>query len=267
MKGSKPLLEYEDRWVTEMGAWFPGERVVYRGKDLFHELKDQRWMALFLYGITGRQFTEKQIRLFEGIWCLSTSYPEPRLWNNRVAALAGTARSTGALGVSAATAVSEATTYGQRPIIRAFDFLLRMQQELDSGASLVRLIEQELRRFRAIPGYGRPGVRTDERIEPLMSLARGLGFVHGRYLKLAFDIEDLLLRGRWRMHMNVAALAAALLADQGLTPREYYHYSILSFSAGIVLSFLDTSSKSEGCFFPLRCDRVQYCGKPRRIWN
>src|SRR5919106_230924 len=88
MRGPEQLFESEDHWVTSMGAWFPGERVVLRGKDLFHDLKDLSWMALLLFGITGRIPDERQVRLFEGIWALSTSFPEPRLWNNRVAALA-----------------------------------------------------------------------------------------------------------------------------------------------------------------------------------
>ncbi|HFD13290.1 MAG TPA: hypothetical protein ENJ32_12610, partial [Crenotrichaceae bacterium] len=133
MKGPQTLLDAENNWQTDLGAWFPGERVVLRGKDLFHELGDYSWMGLLLYGITGREFNEKQIRLFEGMWTISTSYPDPRLWNNRVAALAGTTRSTSVLGISAATAVSEASIYGRRPDIRTIDFLYRAKKQLSSG--------------------------------------------------------------------------------------------------------------------------------------
>src|SRR5919108_6452472 len=98
MRGPKQLLENEDRWVTTIGAYFPGERVVFRGKDLFHDLKDLSWMALLLYGITGRIPDERQVRLFNGFWTLCTSYPEPRIWNNRVAALAGNVKKQGTLG-------------------------------------------------------------------------------------------------------------------------------------------------------------------------
>lgn len=129
MKGYKSLIESEHRWISRMGAWFPEEgRVVFRGKDLFHELKDLSWMALLFYGMTGRIFNEKQMRLFEGIWTLCTSYPEPRIWNNRIAALAGTTRSTATLAISAATAVSEATIYGHRPIVQAIDFYLGLRK-------------------------------------------------------------------------------------------------------------------------------------------
>jgi citrate synthase len=267
MKGPQRLLDHEDHWVTRMGAWFPGERVVFRGKDLFHDLKDHRWMALLLYGITGRIFDENQVRLLEGMWTLCTSYPDPRLWNNRVAALAGTARSTTTLAISAANAVSEASIYGHRPIIRAIDFFIRTRVQLDNGANLEELIRTELKKHRVIAGYGRPVTRKDERIEPLMALAEELGFSEGAYVKLAFAVEEILLQGRWRLHMNIAAVAAALAADQGLSRREYYQFLVLSFSAGMFPCYTDTLSKPEGGFFPLRCDRLRYAGKPRRLWT
>lgn len=266
MRGPKALLESEDRWVTDMGAWFPGERVVFRGKDLFRDLAEWDWMSLLLYGITGRDFTDKQVRLLESLWITCISYPDPRLWNNRVAALAGTTRSTATLAISGANAVSEATIYGHRPIIGAIDFLLRTRSELDKGGDLVRRIREHLKENRHIPGYGRPVVRRDERIEPLMLRAEKLGFADGRHVKLAFAVERILLQGRWRLHMNIAAVAAGLAADQGLTPNEYYQFLVLGFSAGMFPCYADATSHPEGSFFPLRCDRLVYKGKPHRRW-
>jgi len=249
-----------------MGAWFPGERVVFRGKDLFRELRDVNWMTLLLYGITGRMLDEKQVRLFEGFWRICTSYPDPRLWNNRIAALAGTARSTAALAIGAATAVSEASIYGRRPDIRAIDFLFRAQQQLDRGTDLEELVSLEMRQYRGIAGYGRPIIRDDERIGPLMALAEELGFSAGPYVKLAFAVEKALLRGRWRLHMNVLALGAALAADQGLSRQEFYQFLVLCFSAGMFPCYADALSKPEGSFFPLRCERLKYRGIARRRW-
>jgi hypothetical protein len=224
-------------------------------------------MALLLYGITGRMPDDRQIALFEGLWTISVSYPDPRLWNNRVAALSATARSTGALAIGAASAVSEATIYGHRPIIGAYDFLVRTRERLSSGDVLEALVTDELRTHRNISGYGRPVTRHDERIEPLMGLARRLGFADGPHVRLAFEVAELLERGRRRMYMNVAAPAAGLAADQGLSADEYYLYVLLSFSAGMIPCYLDALRKPEGAFFPLRCSRVSYEGHPRRRWT
>lgn len=266
MQGPKQLLASEDRWVTKMGAWFPGERVVFRGKDMFHELKDISWLSLLMYGITSRRLNPRQLRLFEGVWTLCISYPDPRLWNNRVVALAGTARSTATLAISAATAVSEASIYGQRPNIRSIDFLLRTRKRLDDGEKLETLVKSELQKHRVIAGYGRPVTRQDERIKPIMDLAEKLGFAKGPFVKLAFEIETVLLQGRWRMHMNIAALIAALAADQNLSPQEYQRFMVLGFSGGMFPCYVDSVSKKEGSFFPLRCQRICYEGAGQRNW-
>src|SRR3569833_3099554 len=192
MKGPVDLLENEGRWRTKMGAFFPGKRVVFRGKDLFTELGHLSWMQIYLYGITGRIITEAQGKLIEGMWVLCTSYPDPRLRNNRIGSLAGTSRTTGNLGISAAIAVSEASIYGRRPDNRAINFLLRARRLLNDGKPLNEIVESELAQYNTKYGYGRPIVNTDERIRPMQELAQRLHLSNGPYVKLAFDIEHTL---------------------------------------------------------------------------
>jgi len=267
MQPKKTLKNFEDHWVTNVGAWFPGDRVVFRGKDLFHDLKDLSWMGLFLYGITGRIFSNNQLLLFEGLWRISSSYPDPRLWNNRIVALAATSRSTGNLGVSAAIAASEAEIYGQNPIIKAIDFLYRAKKNLDQGAEIKDVVSAEFQKYRGIFGFGRPLVRTDERIKPLMALVNELGFEKGFYVNLVFQIEQILKTERRRLSMNIAALDAALAADQGLSPQEFYQYSILCFTGGMMPCYQDAVHKPAGTFFPLACNRLHYQGADKRVWQ
>lgn len=261
------MLEFEDNWHTDKGLAFAGERVVFRGMDLFSELLDVRWMALFLLGITGRRFTDTQIALFESLWALSTSYPDPRIWNNRVAALAGTSRSTGALGLSGAMAVSEAQIYGFQPIIRAYDFIVKANRIRLRGEDISGLVLQELKQNRTIAGYARPRINADERIVPLGQRADDLGFGQGEHLKTAREIERILIEERYRFRMNVAAMAAALAADQGLSRREYYQFVLPCFFAGMAPCFIDAEEKPAGAFMPLRCDRIDYVGPGRRRWS
>lgn len=261
------LLAAEGRWVTQLGKWFPGVRVDFRGKNLLDDCRDWRWMKLLMWGITGREFNDTQVKLFESLWVLAISFPDPRLWNNRVAALGGTSRSTATLSAAAGVAVSEATIYGHRANIHAIDFLYRAKTETDHGADLEQVIRNELASRRRIPGYGRPIVDRDERIKPVVAMARTLELNEGPFEQLAFEIERILMTGRWRMQMNVTGLAAAMCADQGLSVREFYHYASLGFSAGILPCYIDATTKPEGAFFPLRCDSLIYNGPAPRIWE
>ncbi len=267
MKQSRDLSDFQGRWETRMGLVFPGERVIFRGKDLFEELRSMSWIELLLYGITGRRFDHNQLRLFEQIWIICTSYPDPRIWNNRVASLAGTARSTGVLGVSAAIAVSEATIYGYRPIVGAHDLITRLKKEREGEADLENLVVEEIRKVRSLPGYARPLINADERIDPLLRIARELDLADGPHTSVAFEIEQILLKRRYRMRMNIAALAAALAADQGLTTDEYYLYLIPCFISGLIPCYLEAAGAQEGSFFPLSCNNILYEGKEVRPWT
>jgi hypothetical protein len=259
------LYEYEDHWPTELGAVSVADgTVTFRGHDLLNALEDLSWMDLLMYGITGRRFSPAQLELIQGLWKISVSYPDPRIWNNRVAALGGSARSTPGLSLGAAIAVTDATIYGQRPMIGVFDFLQRARIARERGNFLEDFVVRELKTYRGIPGYGRPLRSEDERIAPTLRWARRLALCDGAYVQLAIGVADILRR--YRMGMNIAAINAALIADQGVTVTEYKRMAILAFSAGLVHCELDAAKHPEGSLFPLRCDRVTYDGPSRRAW-
>lgn len=250
---------------SRMGTFYPGSHVIFRGHDLHKDLKDMDWVELYTFGITGRRFTSEQLRLLHSIWTY-TSFPDVRLWNNRVAGLAGSARSTGTLGLAAALAVSEALIYGQGSAMRAMDFLIRTRRRMDEGGDLEECIRQELELYRSVSGYGRPLVNADERIQPLLTLAHSLGLDQGPYLRLALDVEEKLLAGRWRMKMNYAAIITALGADIGLTPSEFYLFMFPLFLGGMPPGFIEASERPEGTLYPLACTNILYEGQPQRSW-
>jgi hypothetical protein len=267
MSSNERLLEAENNWVTALGAFFPGDRVVYRGENLFHDFNDESWLGLLAFGVTSRKFSSEQLFLLEKIWMLSISYPDPRLWNNRVATLAGTVRSTPALAASASMAVTEASIYGFRAMIKAFDFIARAKQKLDEGKNLAEIVKWEFKKNRGVGGFGRPLTNVDERIAPVMAMAHELDLGDGPHTRLAFDIEEFLSKGRWRFRMNIAGLTAALTADQDITAEEYSYLMVPSFLAGIIPCYVDSCNHPEGTFFPLRCDTLSYQGpEPHRTW-
>ena len=261
------LEKYEDNWQTSMGGWFPGEKVLLRGKNVFTELNQKSWMEYLLFAVTGRE-SSKIARLMEGMWVICTSFPDPSIWNNRVSALAGTTRSTGALAAAASVAVTEATIYGLKPIKGASDFLYRAKLNGSDKSDLQQFTRLELKKHRGIYGYGRPMLNGDERIEPMVSFAQSIGCGDGEYLSLVFDIEEILVASRFRYKANIAAVCAGLLADVGMLPEDFYNMMILGFSGGAAPCFIDASHEEEGCFFPLRASRLNYTGvEKNRRWR
>ncbi len=265
-KGPDLLQEHVGVLKSRMGTFYPGSHVIFRGHDLHAELNDMDWVELYVFGITNRRFSKEQLKLMHAIWTY-TSYPDVRLWNNRVAALAGSSRSTGNLGVAAALAVSEASIYGRGIDMRAISFLIRTRRQIADGIELTDCIKQELETHRSIAGYGRPLINGDERNPHILALAHRLGMDQGPYLRLAMSIEHTLFTGRWRMKMNYAGVVAALVADIGLSPREYYLFLFPAFLAGMQPGFIEAADRPEGTLYPIPCADVQYQGESHRPWK
>lgn len=251
---------------SRMGACFPGSHAIFRGHDLHTELQDMGWIELHLFSITGRRFPAAQRHLLEAIWTC-TSYPDVRIWNNRVAGLAGSSRSTGTLGLAAAMAVSEASIYGRGIEIRATDFLIRTQRALDAGGSLEACILAEMAVHRSIAGYGRPVTHGDERIPHILARARDPGLDQGPHLRLAFAIDDYLRASRWRKSINYGAVVTALAADIGLSPREFYLFMFPAFLAGMTPCYLEAVERPEGTLYASPCSDIDYEGPAPRRWR
>jgi len=124
-----------------------------------------------------------------------------------------------------------------------------------------------LKNHRGIAGYGRPLASGDERIVPIMTLARSLGLDDGPNVRLAFAVDEFLLAGRWRLRMNYGAIAAALCADLGLSSREYYLFMFPAFLAGMPPCYIESAQRPEGTLFPLSCAHISYEGPPKRQWQ
>jgi citrate synthase len=264
MTGPEVLQEHADRLKSRMGACFPGERAVFRGHDLHRELKDMDWVEMYVFGITGRRFTPQQVRLLHAMW-VCTSYPDVRIWNNRVSGLAGSAGSTPSLALSASLALSEAVIYGGHAFVRGIDFLIQAGRQVEAGRKLNDVILDELK-VRRIYGFGRPINSVDERLFWLMEIAHDLGFDQGPHQRLAFEVERILLSKNKALQMNYAGLMAAMAADLGFSCREFHLFVFPAFLAGMPPCYIESAENPEGTLFPLSCAHIQYEGPPKRQW-
>jgi citrate synthase len=264
MNGPDALVNSVDRMATRMGQAFVGTRAVFRGQDLHAELRHLDWMALYVLGITGRHHGDAQVRLLHALW-VCTSYPDARIWNNRTAALAGSARSTPALGIAAALAMSEATIYGGHPYVSSIDLLIRACRHGEQGGVLADFVASELAQGR-IYGYGRPIASVDERLPWVLDIARQLQLDGGPHLRIALEIEQLLVARNPMLRMNYAALMSALCADLGFSPTEMHHFQLPVFLAGMSPCFIEAAERPAGTVFPLSCDHITYEGPALRRW-
>jgi hypothetical protein len=252
-----------------MGGCFPGERAVFRGYDLHTEFRDAEWMDLYIFSITGKRLSTAQLAVLQSVW-VYTSYPDPRLWNNRVAALTGSARGTGGQAVAAALATSEAALYGRQPDITIADFLARARRRTENGEVLTDVIREELARHKRLLGYGRPvaTLEVDERIPVTLARMDREGVEAGPHLKLAFEIETALSAVAGRpLPMTYSAMVTAIPLDMGFTPLECYLYLLPCFVAGMTPCYLEALERPEGATFAMRCERLRYDGPPRRLWS
>ena len=100
----------------------------------------------------------------------------------------------------------------------------------------------------------------------MMALVQELGFDQGAHLQLAFAVEKILRPQHPQLRMNYAALHAALVADLGLSLREYQLLRVPTFMAGMVPCAVEAAEKPQGAIFPIPCADVTYQGAATRGW-
>jgi citrate synthase len=269
MANADILQQCNGPFQSKMGAVFVGERGVFRGLDVATGFPNTTWMDMYVFGISGRRLPANELRVLEGLWTC-TNYPDARLWNNKVAALAGTTRSHGGAALSAALAASDAKLFGRQAQYFVCDFLVRTLARVTAGEELLEIVRQERAREKIIGGFGRAisPEKSDERLPSALALLEREQVPIGPHFTLAFQIEDALktLLGR-PLPMTYAAVSDAIMLDLGFSPRECNLLNFLMLVAAMPPCYLEGLAKPEGASFVLRCEQLQYDGPARRKWS
>jgi hypothetical protein len=233
------LSEHPQPWIrTSAGVATLGRQVVVHGRDLHHECLDLSFVHYLLFCVCGRRLGERRARVFEELW-VSTGYPDPRIWCNRIAAYLGSARVDPGLAMSAALAASDSVAYGFRAVVRAFDVQASIPE-----ASVERSawLERELAAKRILHGYGRPIHGRDERIAVALRSMVAAGVPAGPALRRAFWVHDRLSEAKG-IQMNIAALWGAVAIDFGLQRHEYEQFMTLMFAPGYAAAYADQRAR------------------------
>jgi hypothetical protein len=263
MNRSVILKQNEGVPHTKFGACFPGKRAVMRGLNLHTEFKDATWMELYVFSITGMRMAPNQLRMLEGLLTIS-NYADMRLWNNRVATLAGSTRSYGGAGICGALISADPQIMGRQVDLAVADFLWRALRRVQTGEDLETIIRQERSQRKIIKGFGRPVAtkEADERLPVTIELLKRERVPMGPHFKLTFEIETLLEKITERpLPMTYAAIITAVTLDMGFTPKQCYLFDFCVFLCGIF-----PCGTSEGASFALSCERLIYDGPDDRSW-
>lgn len=253
---------------SRTGGWRVGEDVFIHGRGLFADLLGRvSYFQLLVLNVTGRLPDQRLADWLEGTFmCLS--WPDARIWCNQIATYAAALRATPSAAASAGILASESRLYGPGTVLAATNFIVEAQQAVAAGAAPAEVIDAFRRRHRtrALPGFGRPVAKGDERVTAMKNLAERLGFPLGRHLSLANAIERELLESSGES-MNLAGYIMAFLSDQGFTPAEIHALYSVCVEAGLLACYRDTIATPPDSFLPLRVDDIHYIGPPPRAWD
>lgn len=225
------------------------------------------YFQVLILNATGRLVEKRLADWVEAIHiCLS--WPDPRIWCNRIGALGGTTRTTVVAATTAGILAGDSKGYGQKPLLEGVKFIQSALIAHNKGMSVQDIVSTECARHGGRPnlmGFARPLAKGDERLEAMERVEEALEFTPGPHLELAYQIEEILMR-QFNESMNVNGYVSAFMADQGFTPNEIYQIFSVVTTSGVTACYLDTLNRPAESFLPLRCDDMDYQGKaPREV--
>ncbi|MEX1056845.1 MAG: hypothetical protein WED11_03875, partial [Natronospirillum sp.] len=173
---------YRGRIKSRKGGWRIGQQVLSHGYDLMQEVVGQfSYMQVVLLNATGRMPSKELAQWFEACHiCLS--WPDPRIWCNRIGALGGSARVSAVAATCAGVMAADSRVYGIKPIIEGVELIRRAKVATDKGIAIDEFIASIVESKGGKPhimGYARPIVKGDERIEVMRRVTADLGYSEG----------------------------------------------------------------------------------------
>ena len=197
---------------------------------------------------------------------LGLSWPDPRIWCNQIGALGGSVRTSVVAATVAGVLSGDSRIFAQKSVLEGMGFIQKALALKKQGKTATEIVDNECKRTGGIPmivGYARPIANGDERIAPIESLAKELGFETGEHLQLAYEIEENLSK-KHNESMNINGYVSAFFSDHGYSPEEAYRICAVLVNSGVTACYIDTLERPPESFLPMRCDDIDYQGPPPR---
>jgi len=258
--------QQRNKIISKKGGWIIGEGVYCHGFDMMKELVGKAsYMQVVMLNATGRLPERRVADWFEAVHiCLS--WPDSRIWCNHIGALGGTMHASAVASTTAGVLATDSRSYGIKPLKEGVTFIQSAMASFKSGLSVEEIVVNECEKHGGKPyimGYARPIAKGDERVPAMELVAKELGFSIGEHLKLAYGIDSELM-ARFNEGMNINGYMSAFLSDQGFTSEEVYRVCASLVASGVNACYIDMRDRPAEAFLPLRCDDIDFQGKPSR---
>lgn len=251
---------------SSKGGWIPNEDAYSHGYGILNELVGNiSYMQMIVLNATGRLIEKKLADWLEANF-LCLSWPDARIWCNQIGALSGTVKTSVSAATVAGVLGADSIMYGGgKPSLQSVSFIQKALEKYKNGRTIEEIISQskKLNGKPMISGFVRPISGKDERIKPLENVIRKLGIEIGEHLSLAYKLSEY-LEENYGEGININGYTSAFLSDQNFTAEEVYRIRALAVASGVTACYVDTKDKPGESFLPLRCDDIQYSGKPPR---
>lgn len=266
---NNPLQFWDERRgaiQSKKGGWIIGKGVFNHGYSMMDDLVGKvSYMQVVILNATGRLPERRLADWFEAIH-ICMSWPDPRIWCNQIGALGGTTQTSVVAATTAGILAADAKSYGIKPLLQGVQFIQGSMLDYKRGANADEIVKIECAKHRGKPhimGYARPIAKGDERVIAMKRIQKELDIPDGEHLQLAYQIENALLRD-FDESMNINGYISAFLSDQGYTDEEVYRIFAVLVTSGVTACYVDTRDRPPEAFLPLRCDDIEYTGKPAR---
>ena len=260
------LDNHRGKIFSRTGGWFPGKGVFSHGYSMLEELVGEKsYFQTLILNATGKMVERPLADWVEAIYgCLS--WPDPRIWCNQIGALAGAARTSVVAATTLGALAADSRTYGPRTRLEGVKFIQGALKQYREGVTPEQIVASAAAATRGKPyivGYIRPIAKGDERIDAMERVSKKLNLAAGEHLKLAYKIEEVLIKN-YDERMNINGYVCAFLSDYGFTAQEMYQMFAAMVASGVTACYLDTYNRPPDTFLPLRCEDIDYQGPAAR---
>lgn len=265
---TQPWDKHRNVLIDRKGGWIIGQGVHCHGYDLLRDLLGEvSYFQLIVLNATGRL---PERRFADWLECayMCLSWPDPRIWCNRVGSLVGTVGGSVSAGTAAGILAGDSIMYGPYSMIQGSKAIKQAKIELDSGLSVEAYVNAQIKNTKGkikIMGFARPIAKGDERVPEMERVSEKYGFTIGEHLQIAYKIQSY-LSANYGESLNIGGYFSAFLVDQGFSPEEIYSITSTMVASGVTSCVIEEFDKPNESFLPLRCDDINYTGPaPRSV--